>query len=255
MSDTIVPAATYAERDFQVGAALSKAFTVLARNALPFGIIAVTAVLPLFLLRLMFLGQQIGVTVNNPSRLLWTALASLAMSIVLGAISQAIILYGAFEDMRGRPVNLISSIRFGGRRILSVLGVAVLFTLLTGLATLLLVIPGLIVFTMWYVAIPACVVEGTGPRKSLSRSAELTKGHRWKVFGMLTVFIIIDLLGNQLLVVAAAKALGATVGLLTSLVWRACLGAFYPVLAVVTYHDLRVAKEGVDTDQIAAVFE
>jgi hypothetical protein len=31
--------------------------------------------------------------------------------------------------------------------------------------------------------------------------------------------------------------------------------AFYAVLIVVTYHDLRVAKEGIDTDQIAAVFE
>ena len=40
-----------------------------------------------------------------------------------------------------------------------------------------------------------------------------------------------------------------------SLVWSALWGAFYAILAVVTYHDLRVAKEGLDTDQIAAVFD
>jgi hypothetical protein len=38
-------------------------------------------------------------------------------------------------------------------------------------------------------------------------------------------------------------------------IWNALWGAFYATFAVVTYHDLRVAKEGVDTAQIAAVFE
>jgi hypothetical protein len=38
-------------------------------------------------------------------------------------------------------------------------------------------------------------------------------------------------------------------------VWNGFWGALYAIFAVVTYHDLRVAKEGVDTEQIAAVFE
>jgi hypothetical protein len=39
------------------------------------------------------------------------------------------------------------------------------------------------------------------------------------------------------------------------LVWTAVWTAFYAILVAVAYHDLRVAKEGVATDQIAAVFE
>jgi branched-subunit amino acid transport protein AzlD len=31
--------------------------------------------------------------------------------------------------------------------------------------------------------------------------------------------------------------------------------AAFAVLVIVTYHDLRVAQEGVDTEEIAAVFE
>ena len=34
-------------------------------------------------------------------------------------------------------------------------------------------------------------------------------------------------------------------------IWNAVLAA----LAIATYHDLRVAKEGVDTAELAAVFE
>jgi hypothetical protein len=39
------------------------------------------------------------------------------------------------------------------------------------------------------------------------------------------------------------------------LVWNAIWTAFFAILVVVAYRDLRVAKEGIDTDQIAAVFE
>ena len=48
---------------------------------------------------------------------------------------------------------------------------------------------------------------------------------------------------------------GPAVGLILELVWDALTGAFNAVMVVVTYHDLRVAKEGVDTDQIASVFD
>jgi hypothetical protein len=122
------------------------------------------------------------------------------------------------------------------------------------LAGLQLVVPVLILLTMWYVAIPACVVEQTGPWMSLSRSAALTNGNRWKVFGLITLVIIISYIG-AVLIGALVKAAGATGGLLAALIWNALFGAFFAILMGVTYHDLRIAKEGVDTDQIGAVFE
>ena len=41
----------------------------------------------------------------------------------------------------------------------------------------------------------------------------------------------------------------------SALIWNAILGAVYAILVIATYHELRVIKEGVDTEQIAAVFE
>jgi hypothetical protein len=46
---------------------------------------------------------------------------------------------------------------------------------------------------MWMVALPACVVEGLGPIKSLGRSANLTKGHRWKILG---IFLVLNVVGG-----------------------------------------------------------
>ena len=48
---------------------------------------------------------------------------------------------------------------------------------------------------------------------------------------------------------------GVFVARLILLLWNAIYIAFSATLVVVTYRDLRVAKEGVDTDQIAAVFD
>jgi hypothetical protein len=39
------------------------------------------------------------------------------------------------------------------------------------------------------------------------------------------------------------------------LIWTAVWTASYAIAVAVVYHDLRAAKEGVDTGQIAAVFE
>jgi heme/copper-type cytochrome/quinol oxidase subunit 3 len=182
--------------------------------------------------------------------------------------------------MRGRPVDLMASFGHAWRRFFPLIGTVFFMGLLVSLAFLLFVVPGhiyftmrwyvpipvilltglqlvvpvLILLTMWSVAIPACVVEQTGPWMSLSRSAALTNGNRWKVFGMMTLVIIISGIGAALIKLLA-KAAGATVGLLAALIWNALFGAFFAILMGVTYHDLRVAKEGVDTDQIGAAFE
>jgi hypothetical protein len=37
-------------------------------------------------------------------------------------------------------------------------------------------------------------------------------------------------------------------------IWSAIVIAFGAIMTTIIYHDLRVAKEGVDTEQIAAVF-
>jgi hypothetical protein len=57
-------------------------------------------------------------------------------------LSQAIVLYGAFQDMRGRPVDLIRSLRVGLHRFLPILGVAISVTLFAALGLMLFVVPG-----------------------------------------------------------------------------------------------------------------
>jgi hypothetical protein len=248
MTDTLLPAASVAERDFRVGDTMNKAITMLSRNLLPFSIVTGIAALP----HLLLFERHNGVT-QTVWDVAWVVVG-LVLTIVFSALSQATVLYGAFEGLRGGQVDMLASFQYAWRRFLPVIGVAILAALLAGLASIALIFPGLMLMTMWYVATPACVVERLGPWKSMMRSAALTKGHRWKVFGLVIVLSLLGLIGSGM-VEAVVVGAGTTIGLAVKLIWSALYGAYAAIVVVVIYHDLRVAKEGVDTDQIAAVFE
>jgi uncharacterized membrane protein len=156
--------------------------------------------------------------------------------------------------MRGRPVRLAESLNVVLRRFLPLVGFGLVAIFLIWLGLTLLIIPGLILYTMWFVGLQACVVERLGPWTSLRRSRELTKGHRWKLFG-LALLLIITSLGSLLLEFELTVVAGPMVGLVGKLIWKGIWVAFASVVVAVTYQDLRVIKEGIDIEQIAVVFD
>jgi hypothetical protein len=177
------------------------------------------------------------------------------LGLVLSTLCQAVVLYGAFQAMRGKRVDLIESMRVGLRRFLPVVGVAITVTVLGFLGLIAFVVPGLICFTRWFVAIPACVVEERGVSSSVMRSAELTRGYRWKIFSLMALWFCADGLADRMINLISTAVAGGIPAFAVHVIWNGLWGAFYAIVVVVTYHDLRVAKEGVDTEQIAAVFE
>ena len=170
--------------------------------------------------------------------------------------SQAVVVYGAFRQMSGMPVSIIESLRAGLHRIPAVIGLAICSSILMALGFALLIIPGVIVATMLFVATPVCVVERLGPFGSMERSAQLTKGHRWAIFGVLVLLIVPAIIVGALIDTTAEIAeLNEHLASIAHVAWDGIWGAAYAVLVIAVYHDLRVVKEGVDTAQIAAVFE
>jgi hypothetical protein len=247
MTDTT---ARFAENQFRVGGVLNRTSSVLSRNFLTFFIVTIVAYVPLLLIP-----GAAGAAPEPSSISVGLIFLGVFLMLVLSLVSQAVVLYGAFQDMRGRPVNLTESLKVGLRRFLPILGLAIVMGLALMLATLLLVIPGLILFTIWFVALPACVVEQLGPFGSMGRSSQLTKGNRWKVFGLIIVLFLISGIVGGMVNVVLGLLRSPILLMIGSLVWNGIWGAIYAIAVVVTYHDLRVAKEGVDTDQIAAVFD
>jgi hypothetical protein len=247
---TDAPGGRFREGEFRLGNVFSLSWSVLSRNFLTFMLVTGVASLPGLLMGQLSAPAQ-GNAFANPG----TTIFLFLLMIVLGTLSQAIVLHGAFQVMRGQPIDLAESARIGLRRFIPLVGLALSMALFLGLATALFVIPGLILYVMWFVATPVCVVEQLGPFRSLGRSRQLTKGHRWKILGLLLVILIPALVVAAIVGGVTAVILGSTFGQIVNLLWSAIWTAFLAIVLAVTYHDLRVAKEGVDTEQIAAVFE
>jgi uncharacterized membrane protein len=134
------------------------------------------------------------------------------------------------------------------------------------LGFLLMVIPGVILAVGLAVAIPAVVLEaGRSASGALSRSWELTRGSRWRIFGLgLTLFVllyipVVAISGLVAVLVPRGAAAGFGASSTATIVALAIGGVvqlfiyplFYCVLTV-TYYDLRVRKEGFDLELLAS---
>jgi hypothetical protein len=178
MTDT-ASTARFAENDFRIGRVFNRTISVLSRNFLMFFVVSAVANVP----GALVVQSGTAPATATAGRVGGMILLGSFLTMVLSTLSQAIVLYGAFQDMRGRPVSLNDSLKVGLRRFFPIVGLAILVALGIGFGLVLLIVPGLILLAMWYVSTPACVVEQLGPFDSMARSSQLTKGHRWKIFG------------------------------------------------------------------------
>lgn len=93
------------------------------------------------------------------------------------------------------------------------------FSLLAGLAMmfglLLLIVPGLMMATAWAVGLPVLVAERPGVMAVFRRSADLTRGNRWRILGLFCLWIAIA--------IGAALVIGLVTAVLSLL-----LGTFTP---------------------------
>ena len=134
------------------------------------------------------------------------------LGTVLGLVAQ--FLY------TGYVVELVQDIR-DGRRDQSVgelfraaapfLGTLILNGVLAGIGIaigfVLLVVPGLILLTIWAVVSPSIVVENRGVIEAFGRSRELVKGEGWSVFAVIVIAFLISVA-----VSFVAGAIGAGIG-------------------------------------------
>jgi len=75
--------------------------------------------------------------------------------------------------------------------VLPLIGVGILFGVGVAIGFILLVVPGLILLTIWAVVAPVIVVEHSGVIDAFGRSRELVRGNGWQVFGVILVAFLI----------------------------------------------------------------
>jgi hypothetical protein len=259
---------------FSVGEVLKRSFEILLRNFAAFLLLSLLLSLPsliyswISLNNLIRYGQQDPVTVN---------IIKQVIDVFVSQLISATIIYGVVQELRGRRVSLMDSLKRGIGLLLPVVGVAILVGLATAAAIILPILPAFIVTDLLWVGIPAAivlalmvmirlwvsvaaaVVERPGVVASLRRSSELTRGRRWQIFGLLLIVAVLSLVIGYIVqrIFAPSDLSMGSLGTLVivSYVVAAAFTAFSGVLVAVGYYYLRVEKEGVDIEKIAEAFD
>ncbi len=185
-----------------------------------------------------------------------------AVTVVLSVVQVGAVTYCTVRHLHGERATVGRMLSAGLRRGLPVVGTGLVVSIVAGAGTLLLVVPGVMFMVAACVAVPAAVVERPGIMGALRRSFDLTRGYRWPLFatgGVVMVVLWILQLGTQLAFTVASVALprgqSTLLPLLGSQIGNALFSVIPAVAIAVCYHDLRLAKEGVDTAELARVFE
>jgi len=105
---------------------------------------------------------------------------------------------------------------------------------------ILIIVPGLILITIWSVAAPVVVLERPGVFAALGRSRELVRGNGWQVFGVIFVLFFLVLFVSSGIEIAADAA-GTAAGLVARVIVGVLTGPFSALAAAVLYFELRKA--------------
>lgn len=237
-------------RTWSIGSAIEAAASVLARHFAPFVATALIAALPSLLFGLL-------VGVGSRGLLTITGIVSMVINLAVLTLVIQTLTYGTVQALRGSKVSIGDCLMQGLRNLPVGMGVGFLAYLGIVLGTILLIVPGLILFTMWSVALPAAIVERTGVFRARGRSRDLTSGRRWRVFGAILIPILISIVTSWILIglVFGLRGVTSTTFQIVSWLVSSVEQAFSVCVFATLYYYLRRDKEGVDIAQIAAVLD
>lgn len=193
------------------------------------------------------------------------------VSMALWLIVMGALVHAAIAQDQGRKVHIPEILRLGAQRALPLFAVQVLFLLGVWLGSILLIVPGVILAVMWSVSVPAVAAEKTGVFGAFGRSRELTKGARWRVFGIGLLTLVIYLLASILIGVASVAGSGSFDSLAGAFAFNAArspsilvqalqavissvLMTWVLLVGAALFIELRHWKDGPDVDRLTDIF-
>jgi ABC-type multidrug transport system fused ATPase/permease subunit len=180
-------------------------------------------------------------------------LVGFAVSIVAGTLYQGMVV-GLVRDVQdGRRDSSVGDlIDAAWPVVLPLIGVGILAGIAIAIGFVLLVVPGLILLTIWAVVAPVIVIERKGVIDSFGRSRELVRGNGWQVFGVIfVVFLITAVVGVVLGVIGAGVSDSLGGRILFNLI-ASTLTAPITALAAATIYFRLLAIKGESAESPAA---
>jgi len=239
----------------------ARSFAVLRSNALvAFGMTFLLSAIPMAVINYEWarlreqdygpFGAAVGISVALVTGLL---LFVAAMAAQGGLVRLA----AAHEE--GRRAGVGECFEVGLSRALPLLLTALLAALGMGIAALALLVPAVILYLSWSVATAVVVLEKQSPTDALARSQALTRGARWKIFGLhlllwVPAWLLQLAVGRLILRAGADNLLLIVTGYGVKVICATVTTTLFALVRTELYFELRSWKEGRPADRLADIF-
>jgi len=247
---------------FQIGRVFNNTFSVIGRNiGLYVGLATLFSGIP-GLLAELWTQSRVDVMLQDPGAAAdpGAMFRNSSVSVVAGLISfifslllQSALVRATIEDMNGKRPAFGDCVKIAISYLLPTLGIGFLVGLGAGLASLALLVPGIILWLGWSVAVPVLIQERLGVLGSMSRSRVLTKGNRWALFGLFVILFIIAMVIQSVVAVVVVFFHGVLASVLAALV-QSVVSMVMSAATAVSYVELRQVKEGASVEELAEIF-
>jgi hypothetical protein len=262
-------------RKLDIGQVLGGTFQVIGRNLITFTVLGfLLSGLPSGILGFIQASWLAGQMENLSAATVFSSAYftnlgyGVLVALITTAILQGALIYATVQDMNGAKASVGDALATGLRNFLPLLVVSILFGLAIVCGMILLIVPGIMIACAWCVAVPSLVAERTGIFDSFGRAAELTRGHRWRIFGLFVLLWVIFLVLGMIVSSITAAAVFTTPGALTNpmalathpisiglqVIQQTITAVISASLVAVLYVELRKLRDGAGPQWLAEIF-
>lgn len=252
------------EGQYEIASVISRSFETISSNlALFAGLALILSGVPAFVLNLWQTNAQLALNEGADVGAIFSAayfgplIVGALVGMVTAAILQAALIRATVLHLSDEKPAFAQCLAVGISMILPLIGIGLLLFLGVGIATLFLIVPGIILWLCWSVVVPVYVQEKVGVFEAFGRSMSLTEGSRWRIFlTMLLVVVGLWLISIPVgMLTYAASASGSTIVLSVLSAAISALGSMVMVaVQSCIYVELRNVKEGVAPADLEAIF-
>lgn len=251
---------------FETGRVFSRAFEAIGANLPLFlGLALVLAGIPAFLMRWWQFGQIAPEGGSEAEYAMYMSFdfwgpffAVTGVSLAMNSVLQASLTRATAMHLARQKPGFAQCLMIGLMLLLPLAALSFLIGFGISIGLALLIVPGVIVWIRWSVAIPAFVQERIGIFRAFGRSSELTMGNRGEVFGILGMLWIgmwaINACANWTLGPAIKDAPNPLPSALLAGILTALSSMVVGTVQTSVYIELRNVKEGDVPGELETIF-